>query len=155
MWAWIVVCLYETCDWKAICQGEPHLQPCNWLELSYWFISVWMSLLSCFYPEPGDVRLVGGPSRCGGMLEIKHRGEWKPVDERDWNLMLAGAVCGQLDCGSVVSARGRSTASYRQIRGIKSDCDASSLMKCFTRLVHSSAILEITCSGNITKDIYE
>lgn len=110
--------------------------------------------MSFFYPEPGDVRLVGGPSRCGGMLEIKRKGEWKPVDRRDWSLRLAVAVCGLLDCGSAVSTRGRTEPSHRHIWGIKSDCDAASLMKCFTRLVYSSTILEVTCSGNTINDVY-
>ncbi|XP_070762184.1 LOW QUALITY PROTEIN: scavenger receptor cysteine-rich type 1 protein M130-like [Enoplosus armatus] len=103
--------------------------------------------LSC--SEPVAIRLFGGASRCGGTLEIKRQGEWKPVDETNWNLSWAGAVCGQLDCGSAVSTRRRSNPFYRPIWGIKSDCDASSLMKCFTRLLYSSSILEITCSDSV------
>nr|XP_033503097.1 scavenger receptor cysteine-rich type 1 protein M130-like [Epinephelus lanceolatus] len=31
--------------------------------------------------EPGDVRLVGGDSRCAGILELKLEGEWTPVTD--------------------------------------------------------------------------
>ncbi|XP_038549771.1 scavenger receptor cysteine-rich type 1 protein M160-like isoform X2 [Micropterus salmoides] len=104
--------------------------------------------LSC--SEPGDVRLVGGASRCSGMLEIKQQGEWKPVAERDWNLRLAGAVCGQLDCGSALSTRRIKTPSYsKHTWGKKSDCDASTVMKCFTKLLYSSSVLQITCSESV------
>ncbi|XP_044059867.1 scavenger receptor cysteine-rich type 1 protein M130-like isoform X2 [Siniperca chuatsi] len=103
--------------------------------------------ISC--SEPGDVRLFGGASWCSGTLEIKQWGEWKPVDERNWNLRLADAVCGQLDCGSVVSTRSRRSPVKKPMWGVKSGCDASSLMKCFTRLLYSSSILEVTCSESV------
>lgn len=109
---------------------------------------------SCFFPEPGHVRLVGGASRCSGMLEMNILGEWKPVDERDWNLRLAGIVCGQLDCGSAVSTRRRRRLSHTYIWAIKSDCEASSMIKCFKSLIYSDANIEITCSGNTFYDIY-
>uniref|UniRef100_A0A3Q4MDW4 SRCR domain-containing protein n=1 Tax=Neolamprologus brichardi TaxID=32507 RepID=A0A3Q4MDW4_NEOBR len=31
-------------------------------------------------------RLVRGASRCAGTLEIKHLGEWRPIDKSDWTL---------------------------------------------------------------------
>ncbi|XP_054461522.1 scavenger receptor cysteine-rich type 1 protein M130-like [Anoplopoma fimbria] len=100
--------------------------------------------------EPGGVRLVGGARRCNGTLEMKQQGEWKPVDEREWDLRLAGIVCGELDCGSAVSTRRRWTNTAGEFWTIKSDCDASSLMECFTGLEYSSTFLEITCSDSQT-----
>ena len=61
-------------------------------------------LLSCLCTESDDVRLVGGASHCAGRLEMKHQGEWRPVDGwSDWNLTSTSVVCRQLDCGSAVS----------------------------------------------------
>ncbi|XP_029941645.1 scavenger receptor cysteine-rich type 1 protein M160-like [Salarias fasciatus] len=34
----------------------------------------------------GEFRLVGGSSGCSGGLELKHLGEWRPVDDLYWNL---------------------------------------------------------------------
>ncbi|XP_053176268.1 scavenger receptor cysteine-rich type 1 protein M130-like, partial [Scomber japonicus] len=99
--------------------------------------------------EPADVRLVGGASQCTGTLEMKQWGEWKPVVEDYWSLRSAGYVCGQLDCGSVISTRRREDTSPRHMWQLKSDCDESLLTKCFRRPVHSSFILEITCSDSI------
>uniref|UniRef100_A0A4W6EXK5 SRCR domain-containing protein n=1 Tax=Lates calcarifer TaxID=8187 RepID=A0A4W6EXK5_LATCA len=56
--------------------------------------------LTCSEP----VRLVGGASRCAGTLQVK-RGEWRPVDDSDWNLKDAAVVCRELDCGTAVSYR--------------------------------------------------
>uniref|UniRef100_A0A8C9ZCP8 SRCR domain-containing protein n=1 Tax=Sander lucioperca TaxID=283035 RepID=A0A8C9ZCP8_SANLU len=41
-----------------------------------------------------SVRLVGGASRCGGSLEVKHKGEWRPVDDpfSGWTLKTAAAA---------------------------------------------------------------
>ncbi|KAM8769198.1 scavenger receptor cysteine-rich type 1 protein M130-like [Acanthopagrus schlegelii] len=102
--------------------------------------------LTCSAPD--EVRLAGGASQCSGTLEIHKLSEWKPVDDRGWNLRLAGVVCGQLDCGSAVSIRRRQTPPGRFIWELKSYCGESSPVKCL-RLVSSSAVLEITCSDSV------
>ncbi|KAM8769178.1 scavenger receptor cysteine-rich domain-containing protein DMBT1-like [Acanthopagrus schlegelii] len=57
--------------------------------------------------EPDIVRLSGGTSRCDGTLEMKQRGEWRPVTNivSGWDQKLASVACRQLDCGSVVSTK--------------------------------------------------
>nr|XP_033486371.1 scavenger receptor cysteine-rich type 1 protein M130-like [Epinephelus lanceolatus] len=70
--------------------------------------------------EPSGVRLNGGANRCAGVLEMKRLDEWKPVAANNWNLLkLAGVVCRELDCGSVVSFRERreSANSVRLVNG--------------------------------------
>uniref|UniRef100_A0A7N6F855 SRCR domain-containing protein n=1 Tax=Anabas testudineus TaxID=64144 RepID=A0A7N6F855_ANATE len=60
--------------------------------------------------ERDNMRLSGGTSRCDGTLEMKVRGEWRPVVnyEIEWDQKVA-AVCRQLDCGSAVSTKTRYT----------------------------------------------
>ncbi|XP_070826701.1 CD5 antigen-like [Chaetodon trifascialis] len=69
---------------------------------------------------PADVRLVGGGGRCDGMLEMNKLGEWKPVDDRNWNLRSAGEVCGLLDCGSAITCSGNTFTGVNHISAFMS-----------------------------------
>ncbi|XP_034723705.1 scavenger receptor cysteine-rich type 1 protein M130-like [Etheostoma cragini] len=99
--------------------------------------------------EPGVVRLVGGASRCDGTLEMKHRDEWKPVTGGSPSLGLAARVCGELGCGLALSIR-RQNQIPKEAWEITSDCNASSLLKCFKEFTYSINIMEITCSDSQT-----
>lgn len=99
------------------------------------------------FPEPNDFRLVGGTSRCRGTLEINAVGEWEPTDTLNWNLRLAGRVCGKLDCGSVISVRTQTSLSNGRRLSMTYNCTESSLLKCFVKHSYSNSKLEISCSG--------
>ncbi|XP_063348700.1 scavenger receptor cysteine-rich type 1 protein M130-like [Pelmatolapia mariae] len=97
-----------------------------------------------------DVRLVGGASRCGGTLEVKHLGEWRPVDGSDWTLKEAAVVCEHLDCGSAVYVGERGESSYRSVWEIKPDCVRfrSGQIEC-AKSTFVSSILDLTCSDSV------
>ncbi|XP_051632209.1 antigen WC1.1-like [Manacus candei] len=53
--------------------------------------------------EAMELRLVGGSS-CAGRVEVKLRGHWGSVGDRNWFMEDAEVVCQQLGCGSAAGA---------------------------------------------------
>ncbi|XP_054466167.1 scavenger receptor cysteine-rich type 1 protein M130-like [Anoplopoma fimbria] len=106
--------------------------------------------LTCSEP----VRLVGGDSRCAGTLEVKHQGDWRPVDGSDWTLKKASVACRELDCGSAVSVGERKESSKRSVWWIYSGCvqSGSALRECSISY-SSSSILNLACPGKPISDI--
>ena len=101
---------------------------------------------------------MGGTSKCIGILEMKHQGEWRPVDGwSDWNLQSSSVVCRQLDCGSAVSREMTSGSIHDPVWWISSSCFGSetSLSECGTKVSgDSTARLEVICSGKKEKKLY-
>uniref|UniRef100_A0AAZ1XI09 SRCR domain-containing protein n=1 Tax=Oreochromis aureus TaxID=47969 RepID=A0AAZ1XI09_OREAU len=104
--------------------------------------------LTCSEP----IRLVGGASRCAGILEVK-LGEWRPVHTLRLTLKEAAAFCEHLNCGSDVSVKQRNS-SNRPLWAPRPYCGLTyfSAMGCLkhTIIVSSSwrspPVLELTCS---------
>uniref|UniRef100_A0A8B9Y599 SRCR domain-containing protein n=1 Tax=Bos mutus grunniens TaxID=30521 RepID=A0A8B9Y599_BOSMU len=51
-----------------------------------------------------ELRLKDGSHSCEGRVEVKHQGEWRTVNDLNWNLEEAAVVCRHLGCGSAVDA---------------------------------------------------
>ncbi|CAG5934502.1 unnamed protein product, partial [Menidia menidia] len=117
----------------------------------FWFsLSLSLSLalvLSLVLVLP--VRLVGGPSRCAGSLQLRRRG-WRPVAGPQWSLREASLVCVLLDCGSAVSVGETLNSSNRSVWWISSHCALAGfpLTECASADSPSST-LEISCSESV------
>ncbi|CAI5661072.1 unnamed protein product [Oreochromis niloticus] len=100
--------------------------------------------------EPGDVRLVGGASRCAGILELKHLGEWRPVIGSFYvvTAKVAAVFCEHLDCGSVVNVEKQYESTERSVWRINIDyANPGSALRNCTNSAESSDILNATCSA--------
>ncbi|XP_065326268.1 scavenger receptor cysteine-rich type 1 protein M160-like [Pelmatolapia mariae] len=100
--------------------------------------------------EPGDVRLVGGASRCAGILELKHLGEWRPVIGSFYvvTAKVAAVFCEHLDCGSVVNVEKQYESTRRSVWRIEI-ANPRSALRDVTNSAESSYILHATCLDSV------
>ncbi|KAJ0037088.1 hypothetical protein NL108_017196 [Boleophthalmus pectinirostris] len=97
-----------------------------------------------------EFRLVGGASRCAGILQVKHEGEWRRVDHFEpWDLEAIAVVCRDLDCGSVVHGTKKHYFPESRVWMVTPDCVKTfSVRECVSVSFSSSSEgLEVKCSG--------
>ncbi|NWI11099.1 DMBT1 protein, partial [Crypturellus soui] len=84
--------------------------------------------------DPTAVRLVDGPGRCSGRLEVLHERRWDRVCADGWDLPDADVVCWQLGCGAALAAP-RSAPSGRRygpfwLHGVRCTGSEAALSEC-------------------------
>uniref|UniRef100_A0A673A8Y9 SRCR domain-containing protein n=2 Tax=Sphaeramia orbicularis TaxID=375764 RepID=A0A673A8Y9_9TELE len=104
--------------------------------------------------DQDDVRLEGGASRCNGIVQMKHHGEWRDMGYEYysdlWTLKAADAICHRLDCGSAVSVRDPDSSD--PLWSISPICllSTSTLMDCVSTDTDSTgSALFLTCSDSV------
>ncbi|CAI5666073.1 unnamed protein product [Oreochromis niloticus] len=106
--------------------------------------------LTCSEP----VRLEGGASRCDGVLELKHLGQWRPAESLVWSMETVAVFCEHLGCGSAVSFRQRKIPQIRAVWSIFGQCllTTSTLQDCVFQY-DSDNSLYLTCSDLLVQPI--
>ncbi|XP_055019578.1 antigen WC1.1-like [Boleophthalmus pectinirostris] len=116
--------------------------------LVFWFFSLSGALAE---DNSSELRLVGGASRCAGIVEVKHGGEWRRVEPYGhWDQKDTVAVCRDLDCGSALYGEQRDDFPLSPAWVVRAHCVwRSSLRGCASGSSSSPWGVEVKCSESV------
>ncbi|XP_067319359.1 scavenger receptor cysteine-rich type 1 protein M130-like [Anolis sagrei] len=69
-------------------------------------VQVFMKKAAANHNNNQELRLVNGPDRCSGNLEVLHKQQWGTVCDSGWDARDAQVVCRELNCGDASTAFG-------------------------------------------------
>ena len=104
------------------------------------------------------LRLVNGPHRCAGRVEVFHNQQWGTICDDGWDLKDAAVVCRQLGCGTAMSAPGLSGFGQGSgpiwLDGVRCRGTEATLAECVVKPWghHACNHVEdasVVCSGNL------
>uniref|UniRef100_A0A3P9N2Z2 SRCR domain-containing protein n=1 Tax=Poecilia reticulata TaxID=8081 RepID=A0A3P9N2Z2_POERE len=104
--------------------------------------------LTCSEP----LRLVEGPRRCEGRLQIKQEGKWRLgtlSEHNEWTPNHTEIICKWLGCGSAVSMERNTETSQQEMSLIYNRCikRVSSVRECRFFKVFSTETVKLNCLG--------
>ncbi|KAF1390871.1 hypothetical protein PFLUV_G00062580 [Perca fluviatilis] len=94
-----------------------------------------------------SVKLLDGPGKCAGRVEVQHEGKWHRVNQAEWKGTNSDTVCKQLNCGS----RRVLTTPEKFSQG--SNDFLRKTVKCNPDAKHISECIPETNSNDQTKDL--
>ncbi|XP_055077810.1 scavenger receptor cysteine-rich type 1 protein M130-like [Periophthalmus magnuspinnatus] len=95
------------------------------------------------------IRLMGGASRCAGIVEVKHKGEWRRMQSswNTWSLYDTAMVCQGLNCGSALYGGIKYGLPNSPVWDIEVCSWASTVTNCIAGIDFTSDKgLEVVCS---------
>ncbi|XP_029440767.1 deleted in malignant brain tumors 1 protein-like [Rhinatrema bivittatum] len=185
---WGTVCddRWDLADAEVVCRQlncGPPLSALGYSQFGQGFDSIWLNEVSCTGTETllsdcraqaftkhicyhwedasvvcSDVRLMDGPGRCIGRVEVLKDNQWGTVCNDSWDLQDANVVCKQLKCGLAFTAPGNalfgrgkgpiwpSHVNCRGTESILSQCPAA--LKTKHECGHGGEA-SVICSGDI------
>ncbi|XP_034080418.1 deleted in malignant brain tumors 1 protein-like isoform X1 [Gymnodraco acuticeps] len=119
----------------------------RWPLAVFWYFAVQMTDISSLTAEekhvsrtPEGVRLVDGPERCSGKLQLRSTGSWASVCSVSFSSEAALVACRDLGCGFADTFHGRGLGAQSQIWGPLFQCEGTEkhLMDCPSTMLNAT-----------------
>ncbi|KAG7239878.1 hypothetical protein INR49_030612 [Caranx melampygus] len=149
---------------KVNIKGVMDSVSCLGTEASLWHCrakhSLNSSLLDCsskahvVCADSIDVRLMDGPGRCAGRVEINYEGSWRQVDKNGWKDENSHTVCTQMKCGNKGKSSPEKFSSGSRdflTKAVNCESSASRISDCLVNESKSGDIRERETVGIICK----
>lgn len=114
-------------------------------------------MLCCHGTESLNARLVDGPGKCAGRVEIQYKGRWRQVrKDSEWTDDNSNSVCKEMECGKMRKSTG--PGKFSQGSGdflsnpVKCNKDANNISACDIEIERSTAVgnneaVGVICEG--------